>query len=60
MGDFLDSDVGEVLVEDSEHSDCPSTTGTDGTWRKFTKLSVRQPAKYHFLGCWQVRSFVYK
>ena len=49
MGDFLDSDVGEILVEDSEHSDCPSTTGTDGTWRKFTKLSVKTTSEVPFL-----------
>jgi len=49
LSDFLDSDMGEILVEDSEHSDCPFTTGTDGTWRKFTKLLVKKTNEVPFL-----------
>jgi hypothetical protein len=49
LGDFLDSDLGKILVEDSEHSDCPSTTGTDGTWRKLTKSLVKKTNEVPFL-----------
>jgi len=37
------------LVEDSEHSDSPSITGTDGTWWKFTKSSVKKTNEVPFL-----------
>jgi hypothetical protein len=49
LSDFLDSDAGEILVEDSEHSDSPSITGTDGTWWEFTKLSVKKTNEVSFL-----------
>ena len=49
MSDFLDSDVREILVEDSEHSDSPSITGTDGTRWKFTKSSDKKTNEVPFL-----------
>ena len=59
LSDFLDSDVGQILVEVSEHSDGPSITGTDGTWRKFTKSLVKKTNEVQFLRPLQVRSFVW-